>query len=62
MKSMKEPACVLHGDAGILKALINHSVIGSKEDKHSIDSFFESFSGWQSYVVFYLWRTLSQPQ
>ncbi|OXE97146.1 DNA-3-methyladenine glycosylase II [Flavobacterium araucananum] len=62
MKSMKEPACVPHGDVGILKALINHRVIRSKEDKHSIDRFFESFMGWQSYVVFYLWRTLSKPQ
>lgn len=59
MKSLKEPACIPHGDAGLLNALINHGIINSKDDKLSIDKFFKAFSGWQSYIVFYLWRTLS---
>jgi len=62
MKSLKEPSCIPHGDAGVLNALINHDIIKSKDDKVAIAQFFEGFSGWQSYVVFYLWRTLSKPK
>ncbi|MGA6121740.1 DNA-3-methyladenine glycosylase family protein [Sphingobacterium anhuiense] len=62
MKSLKEPSCIPHGDAGVLNALINHDIIKSKDDKISIAQFIEAFSGWQSYVVFYLWRTLSKSK
>lgn len=62
MKSLKEPTCIPHGDAGLLNALMNHKIIKTKDDKQSIDTFFKAFSGWESYVVFYLWRTLSQPK
>lgn len=62
MKSLKEPACIPHGDAGLLNALVNHGIIKSKDNKPAIDKFFKAFKGWQSYVVFYLWRTLSKPK
>lgn len=62
MKSLKEPACIPHGDAGLLNALINHGIIDDKNDKASINDFFKSFAGWESYLVFYLWRTLAQPK
>lgn len=62
MKSLKEPACIPHGDAGLLNALMNHKIIKSKDNQPTIDKFFKSFSGWQSYTVFYLWRTLSKPK
>ncbi len=61
MKSLKEPTCIPHGDAGLLNALVNHKIIKAKDDKIAIEQFFSSFSGWESYLVFYLWRTLSQP-
>lgn len=62
MKSLKEPACIPHGDAGLLNALINHAIIQSKDEKPTIDKFFKAFLGWQSYMVFYLWRALSKPR
>jgi len=62
MKSLKEPACIPHGDAGLLNALVNHGIIKTKNDKPAIAKFFKAFEGWQSYVVFYLWRTLSKPK
>lgn len=62
MKSLKERACVPYGDAGLLNALINHGIIASKDNQPAIDQFFKAFSGWESYVVFYLWRTLSKPK
>lgn len=62
MKSLKEPACIPHGDAGLLNALMNHGIIKEKSDKQSIEEFFKSFTGWESYLVFYLWRTLAQPK
>jgi DNA-3-methyladenine glycosylase II len=62
MKSLKEPCCIPIGDAGLLNALMNHEVIKVKTDRQSIDEFFETFSGWESYLTFYLWRTLSEPR
>lgn len=62
MKNLREPSCIPHGDAGLLNALVNHGVIKSKGDRQSIDEFFKTFSGWESYLVFYLWRTLSEPK
>jgi DNA-3-methyladenine glycosylase II len=60
MKSLKEPSCIPYGDAGLLNALINHKIIKLKGDSQSINEFFNMFSGWESYLVFYLWRTLSE--
>jgi DNA-3-methyladenine glycosylase II len=60
MKSLKEPSCIPYGDAGLLNALIKHEIIKLKTDSQSIDEFFSVFSGWESYLVFYLWRTLSE--
>jgi DNA-3-methyladenine glycosylase II len=62
MKSLKEPCCIPLGDAGILNALMNHEVIKVKTDSQSINEFFKTFSGWESYLTFYLWRTLSEPK
>jgi len=62
MKCLREPTCIPHGDAGLLNSLINHRIIKTKDDRQSIDKFFKSFAGCESYMVFYLWRALSQPK
>lgn len=62
MKSLKEPTCIPYGDAGLLKALLNHSVIKAKNDTQSIAEFFKEFQGSESYLVFYLWRTLARTK
>jgi DNA-3-methyladenine glycosylase II len=59
MKSLKEPSCIPHGDAGLLNALVNHGIIKTKTDQQTITEFFKAFQGWESYLVFYLWRTLA---
>lgn len=60
MKSLKERSCIPHGDAGLLNALINLGIIQDKKDTVSIATFFAGYSEWESYLVFYLWRTLSK--
>lgn len=60
MKSLKEPVCIPYGDAGLLNALIAHHVLQDKKDKAALDTFFAKFRGWESYLVFYLWRSLAK--
>ncbi|MBB2149493.1 DNA-3-methyladenine glycosylase family protein [Pedobacter gandavensis] len=60
MKSLKERSCIPHGDAGLLNALINLDIIKDKKDVAGIEAFFTDYEGWESYLVFYLWRTLSK--
>ena len=64
MKSLREPSSIPFGDAGLLNALINHEIIRDKKDNQAIADFFGKFKGWESYLVFYLWRTLavSKPE
>lgn len=59
MKSLKEMQAIPHGDAGLLNALLQHQLIRDKQDTDSIKTLFETFSGWEAYLVFYLWRSLS---
>lgn len=60
MKSLKERSCIPHGDAGLLNALVNLGIIKDKKEIAEIESFFSGYKGWESYLVFYLWRTLSK--
>ncbi|WP_316823608.1 DNA-3-methyladenine glycosylase family protein [Pedobacter gandavensis] len=60
MKSLKERSCIPHGDAGLLNALIHLEIIQDKKDTVSIAAFFSEYIEWESYLVFYLWRTLSK--
>jgi DNA-3-methyladenine glycosylase II len=59
MKTLKENAAIPYGDAGILNALIRHGVIDNKSDVKAIDAFYQKFKGWESYITFYLWRSLA---
>lgn len=61
MKCLRELTCIPYGDAGLLNALTRHSIIEKKSDSKTIDKFFAHFPGWESYMVFYLWRSLSRP-
>jgi DNA-3-methyladenine glycosylase II len=60
MKSLKEPSAIPHGDAGLLNALISHGIIKEKSDKDAIAELFNRFRGFESYLVFYLWRSLAK--
>jgi DNA-3-methyladenine glycosylase II len=59
MKSLKERSSIPYGDAGLVNALIRHGIITNKTDKQAISDFFKKFPGWESYIVFYLWRSLA---
>jgi len=59
MKSLKEPSGIPLGDAGLLNALIKHDLIRDKNDIEGMMSIFSRFKGWESYLVFYLWRSLA---
>lgn len=60
MKSLKEHSCIPYGDAGLLNSLLNHNIITDKKQHKEIELFFRDFGGWESYLVFYLWRSLSK--
>jgi len=59
MKSLHEPKAVPHGDIGLLQALFNNGIIQDRSETDKINALFSSFSGWESYLVFYLWRSLT---
>jgi DNA-3-methyladenine glycosylase II len=59
MKSLKEPQGIPHGDIGLLNALSHHNIIHDRSEAHKIQALFDNFAGWESYLVFYLWRSLT---
>lgn len=59
MKSLRDPSGIPHGDTGLLTALANHGVIKDRKELTKIERFFSKYKGWESYLVFYLWRSLS---
>lgn len=61
MKTLREPSCIPHGDTGLLTALAKHSVIKERSEVEKIARFFKKYRGWESYLVFYLWRSLAGP-
>jgi len=61
MKTLREPSSIPHGDTGLLTALANHAVIKERSEVEKISRFFSKYKGWESYLVFYLWRSLAAP-
>lgn len=61
MKSLRVAEAIPYGDVGLLQALVNHKLIKDRKDEAGIDRLFRKFKGWESYLVFYLWRSLTQP-
>jgi DNA-3-methyladenine glycosylase II len=59
MKSLRDMTCIAYGDTGLSSALHTHFNTEKKPDKITIDKIFKSFAGWESYLNFYLWRSLS---
>lgn len=62
MKSLQERSCIPYGDAGLINALLQLRVIENKNDMEGMRQFFSTFRGCESYLVFYLWRSLSARQ
>jgi DNA-3-methyladenine glycosylase II len=61
MKSLNGVNGLPPGDAGLLKALENHKLLPNRDDQEAVRKIFNEFEGWQSYLVHYLWRSLSLP-
>jgi DNA-3-methyladenine glycosylase II len=59
MKTLKQLKAIPYGDTGLIHALVQHELIKDKKDTLGIDQLFKQFKGWESYLVFYLWRSLS---
>lgn len=59
MKSFRVPSSIPHGDVGLLNALVNHGIIKDRSELKKIDALFRKYKGWESYLVFYLWRSLA---
>lgn len=61
MKSIPDMNCITYGDVGLLAALENHQLIKDRKDRESLDKLFAGFQNWESYLVIYLWRSLTSP-
>ena len=59
MKSFRAPEGIPHGDVGLLNALAGHGIIAGRSEKDKIEAFFQDYVGWETYVTFYLWRSLA---
>lgn len=59
MKTFHQPEAIPFGDTGLTQALFNLGIISDRKDRQSIEKFFKSVKGWESYTSFYLWRSLS---
>ena len=59
MKSFRAPEGIPHGDVGLLNALVGHGIIAERSEKGKIEAFFRDYAGWETYVTFYLWRSLA---
>lgn len=62
MKTLKDMNCITIGDTGLNSALDAHGLVKNKKDKAEVRAFFEAFEGWKSYLVIYLWRSLTSPE
>lgn len=59
MKSLQQPDCITYGDTGLQSAVSSLLELDRKPTQEEVESFFEPFAGWESYLNIYLWRTLS---
>jgi len=60
MKSLRDPSGIPHGDTGLMTALTKHKIIKERTELSKIERFFSKYKGWESYMVFYFWRSLSE--
>ncbi len=58
MKCLRDVSCITYGDSGLNKAIYILFATDKKPSKEAIDSVFKDFKGWESYLNFYLWKTL----
>jgi len=59
MKSLRDMTCIAYGDTGLSSALHKIFNTDKKPSKTTIDRIFKPYCGWESYLNFYLWKSLS---
>jgi DNA-3-methyladenine glycosylase II len=59
MKSLKQMNCITYGDTGLQTAVSSMLEFERKPTRQEVEMLFKPFAGWESYLVIYLWRTLS---
>jgi DNA-3-methyladenine glycosylase II len=59
MKSLKRMDCITYGDTGLQSAVSSVLNLDRKPTADEVKAIFEPFSGLESYLNIYLWRTLS---
>ncbi len=58
MKSIRDLSCITYGDSGLNKAIYTIFKTEKKPSKDAIDIIFKDFKNWESYLNFYLWKSL----
>ena len=58
MKSIRDPSCITYGDAGLNRALFQLFDTEKRPNKAIVDKIFSDFEGWESYLNFYLWKSI----
>ncbi len=58
LKSFQDMSCITYGDSGLNKAIHVIYKTNKKPSKNKIDSIFKGFKNWESYLNFYLWKSL----
>jgi len=61
MKTLRLAEAIPYGDVGLLKALETHNIIKERTESEKLNRFFKKYKGWETYLVFYLWRSLAAP-
>ena len=58
MKSLRDKSCITYGDSGLNKAI--HTIFNTEKrpSKETVDTVFKEFKDWESYLNFYLWKSL----
>jgi len=59
MKSIRDTSCITYGDSGLNKAIHTIYKTEKKPTKDKIDIVFKDFKNWESYLNFYLWKSLN---
>ena len=59
MKTIRDTSCITYGDSGLNKAIHTIFKTEKKPTKDEIDNVFKDFKNWESYLNFYLWKSLN---
>jgi DNA-3-methyladenine glycosylase II len=59
MKSLGRMQSITYGDAGLNKALQTIAGFEKNPSAAMVNEYFKPFKGWEAYLVFYFWRSLS---